>query len=320
MGLLYPFGLVQFKEQVLVVIAIIGILIGMLLPAVQAVREAARRTECTNKLRQLALAGLNYESTLLKIPPQNFRLNARGGGQIGVDSVILGLLPYSEQASLQEVWIQAANDAIGSSSFLWIEEVNYSTQPSLEWGMALARCPSMIEPQELFYSPWTDAPASSRVDYVSCGGYMEFDSDWEAFPGIGEASFGIPDTTPKVLTTLAEVTDGLSNTMFFGETQGEVVNNDRQFCWGIGWQESIPIGTAFDKSNSNWIIPSPGLNPFINSEGSTVYSSLQFSSAHLGVVNFAFADGSTHSLSRSLNELTLSQLATASRGEVVNEF
>ena len=168
-----------------------------------------------------------------------------------------------EQASLQDVWIQAADDAIGSGSFLWIEEIDYSAQPNLEWGMALVRCPSMIEPQELFYSPWTDAPASSRVDYVSCGGYMEFDNDWEAFPGVGEASFGVPDQTPRVLTTLGEITDGLSNTMFFGETQGEVVNNDRQFSWGIGWQESIPIGTAFDNSNAAGLFPRQASTPLL---------------------------------------------------------
>ena len=81
--------------ELLVVIAIIGILVGMLLPAVQAVRESARRIECANNLRQIGLASLNYESALETLPPPNI-----GGGDFStLGSTFVLLLPWLEQGN-----------------------------------------------------------------------------------------------------------------------------------------------------------------------------------------------------------------------------
>ena len=95
--------------ELLVVIAIIGILIGMLLPAVQNVREAARRTSCANNLKQIALATLNYESSFQSIPPMA-RVESFAAGSPQPDNVALPswswqvfVLPYMEQQNAYDI-------------------------------------------------------------------------------------------------------------------------------------------------------------------------------------------------------------------------
>ena len=285
------------------VIAIIGILIGMLLPAVQSVREAARRTDCSNKIRQIALASLNFEGAR-KIFPERVTVFDSSNGQIGAESRIFAVLPYCEDQSNYNSWVSSAQEAIGNAQWLWIEEIDYSTRPDEEWGIDLAKCPSMVDPEELFFTPWTDAPADARVDYLPCSGYWKFDNGWEFFRGIG------------FIDKMADIHDGTSNSLFYGESLGEVVNGTREWSWGIPWHGGIAIGDAFDYSNNQWIVPSPGLQPFINSQGETVYSFLQFSSNHKGVVVFALADGSTQNINRNTDEQTLAKLATVQEGDL----
>jgi len=86
--------------ELLVVIAIIAILIGLLLPAVQKVREASARTQCTNNFKQLGLAIHNFESTMGGLPWRQGQLNVVTGGVNYRQSGLLLLLPYLEQASL----------------------------------------------------------------------------------------------------------------------------------------------------------------------------------------------------------------------------
>ena len=91
--------------ELLVVIAIIGVLVALLLPAIQAAREAARRTQCKNNMRQLGLAVLNYETAKRVLPPA-YHLN---NGQIGNHSLFAFLLPYIEQTALAGQWDMQKN-------------------------------------------------------------------------------------------------------------------------------------------------------------------------------------------------------------------
>ena len=104
--------------ELLVVIAIIGILIGMLLPAVQQVREAARRTECMNNSRQIGLAALNFESAHMRFPSINFEVP-----QLDIEAASnwLALMPFMEQEALQTAIYQGtAETSGGNRSTGWV--------------------------------------------------------------------------------------------------------------------------------------------------------------------------------------------------------
>jgi prepilin-type N-terminal cleavage/methylation domain-containing protein len=93
--------------ELLVVIAIIGILVGLLLPAVQMAREAARRTACMNNLKQLALANANFEATKKKYPPlQEYLAHTGHGANASAKTAnwVVSLLPYVEQTALRDLW------------------------------------------------------------------------------------------------------------------------------------------------------------------------------------------------------------------------
>ena len=112
--------------ELLVVIAIIGILIGMLLPAVQSVREAARRIECGNKLRQMGVACHNYESGFMKFPPGGTNLASPfGGGAVspGGYSWMGAIFPFIE---LGNIWDQAGFDRVPYNDDLMISTLGLS--------------------------------------------------------------------------------------------------------------------------------------------------------------------------------------------------
>jgi prepilin-type N-terminal cleavage/methylation domain-containing protein len=114
--------------ELLVVIAIIGVLVGLLLPAVQQAREAARRASCTNKMKQMGLAVLNYESTYSKLPAafrsiETYRIvNSKFGGNVWNKgnhrwSFILHLLPYIEQLPLHQKLLEEMVTGSGRKPF-----------------------------------------------------------------------------------------------------------------------------------------------------------------------------------------------------------
>jgi len=178
--------------ELLVVIAIIGILIGILLPAVQAVRESARRTQCMNNLRQLALAAINFEAANMRFPSGviDDDDNLRDALRVGwVD-----LLPFAEKSTiysqydLDSDWKSATNLALAKTE------------------MPLLRCPS------------------SLGDFDQFGGFEGAISDYAMSKGpsaslvrtdVSKAQVGVFDVNSE--TTFAMITDGSSNVFLMGE-------------------------------------------------------------------------------------------------------
>src|SRR5436190_3463033 len=169
--------------ELLVVIAIIGILVALLLPAVQQAREAARRSECQNHLKQLALGLHNYHDTHRRLPsgsivrgPSFAPLSGWGWGAM--------LLPMLEQSPLYSKCDFSTNNAVGGNRDI------------IRSGLAIMRCPSDTEPDsipvELAGHP--DAPVATG-NYVGCEGFLS---------GLSNVKFG-------------QVTDGLSMTLMLGE-------------------------------------------------------------------------------------------------------
>lgn len=211
--------------ELLVVIAIIGVLVALLLPAIQAAREAARRSQCVNNLRQLSLAHLNYESSRRGLVPMaKFWWNRKIGGQepgyLDVHPAGPGgwyddhgwyipLMPYIEQANLENV-----GDPNQSLSAAINEPVRKAMVPTHE-------CPSDIGLQ---HNEWTVSTwARVRSNYVvNAGNTVYGQHDLNApCPGTNNSSticwFGGAPFGPRVVTPLSKITDGTANTLMMSE-------------------------------------------------------------------------------------------------------
>lgn len=176
--------------ELLVVIAIIGILIGMLLPAVQAVREAARRTQCKNNLKQLALAAINYESALERFPPGV--TDNDDNLQDAMHSGFVFLLPYLEANAVFDRYDQSLD---------WKSPGNLALAQS--YRPPFLACPS--SPSEVTQHGGFSAPAS---DYA-------FSKGPTAYLYNGGTGLGMFDVNSR--TRFSDIRDGTSTTLMFGE-------------------------------------------------------------------------------------------------------
>jgi len=216
--------------ELLVVIAIIGILVGLLLPAVQAAREAARRMQCSNNLKQLALAEHNHADAFKKFSPAShdlrWRTQLNGGAAWDRLSYLTGLLPYVEQTALYDRI--APYHLAGGTPWDRATLTNSSTGTAVEspykFNVATFRCPSDGVQINLDDAMPTNYVCNRGDTYLNSG-------DWE-WRGVfangerGQADFG-------------KIKDGTSNTIMLGEL---VIGRQN----GVPGQDTILEGTARD--------------------------------------------------------------------------
>ncbi len=212
--------------ELLVVIAIIAILIGLLLPAVQKVREAAARAKCQNNLKQLALAAHNYESANSTLPAGRGRhstgwLAANGGSQPSVQAVVLSYLEQSSKYNLFNFDYDVNNDNAGPTAMPAIALVNAKARNQ---DVPTYLCPSDSSDRQLDYGGG-DGPYG-RLNYFACVGSLAArDSSSDAKAGIFAGpkwNFGAPgspatNTQEPKGRSIVSVTDGTSNTCMFAE-------------------------------------------------------------------------------------------------------
>ncbi len=303
--------------ELLVVITIIGILISLLLPAVQSAREAARRLQCSNNLKQLAVGSLNHESTHGFLPTGGWGYYwigdpDRGFGKRQPGGWIYCLLPYVEQTALHNLGIGAATDAIRRAA-----NAQRITTP-----VAIFNCPSRRTPQVFLGggSPLFCDSVSGRARscYAANVGDTNFlvagyNSTWnpQTFEEGDDANAPWPSTAnctgicfERSEVSMAMIRDGSSNTYMLGEKEIDpyryLDGTDGGDDWGMycGHQDDILRSVGYPKSGSSdqyiYLPPMqdlPGLN-----EG------MRFGSAHFSGLNMAFCDGSVHSISYSISE------------------
>ena len=332
--------------ELLVVIAIIAILIGLLLPAVQKVREAAARMSCSNNLHQLGLACHNYHDTNNKLPPGRRSLGNTQGAVIATyttDPIILNhhgllyLLPYVEQDNLYKRF----NLNAASGNFMASQVFGYpitpgarlSTPDAIVSGNApLAAnvvktflCPSdggtrTINPGSVHYSPDGVAGQVTAVktnyDFITqCQGVNRYNW-WRNTTTGSRYIFGENSDT-----TLVGITDGTSNTLLMGEQTLELFNGVTTSWAYAGW-----VSVGIDPVGAwNVTYPARGLNvwnynnntsPLNNTRGRRA-SWYNASSLHSGGVNFVFADGSVRFIQESIDLPNLTRLSRMSDGEVI---
>ncbi len=273
--------------ELLVVIAIIGILVALLLPAVQAAREAARRMSCTNNLKQIGLGLHNFHDTY-KAFPAGYGFNQASNGAAWRKAWGWGarILPFVEQQSLYEVLGVSQREfdqaLSGNTSSSWPAVEVAAIRTPLEVFM----CPSDTAPSEINTStdfchsggPDNTKPAISN--YAGVYGYQY--SNWNA-PSLPVSPPMEGALVAQQGTRTADFTDGLSNTFMVGER---------------GWQHGAAywVGVGNVNSEERWSSPKAVGRVFVHKLNCPLtgryYSA--FSSYHPGGANFVFADGSVH--------------------------
>ena len=281
--------------ELLVVIAIIAILIGLLLPAVQKVREAAARMSCSNNLKQIALAAHNYESAYQQFP--NGLVTDPNQSGYNWISVMTFLLPYMEQSNVYNLIPSGAlmdrptQPVHADGSLAWWGSISVSPNGATAPIVTAARstikpylCPSdggqMSQQYGVFVgmvisgSTLTgdynanggNAANAGRSNYIGCAGQF---GPLYSYPGMYSGDSH---------TKFADVTDGTSNTIAFGETLGGAETGPRDYALTWMGAGSLPL---------YWGLPTPA-------------QWYTFGSKHTGMVQFGWADGSVRPIRKGI--------------------
>jgi prepilin-type N-terminal cleavage/methylation domain-containing protein len=285
--------------ELLVVVAIIAILVGLLLPAVQQAREAARRIQCQNNLKQLGLALQNYHDVHRVFPPGSLPGTGLAWG------FVAHTLPFFDQSSVYNTIDFRQTDC---AEFLKAQQ-SAGQANAASISLSILSCPSDPRSGTLLLSgpagpsPDTyDAGIVCPSNYLGVAGSQE-SSSWCPYSGITKGN-GMLFTSSRV--RLSDVTDGTSNTLMIGERG---IREDH------GWGWPICGGTECEQ----YISAERGLTPADNPPN-TPNIERRFWSWHSGGSQFLMTDGAVRFLSTSIDNKTFTALSTRTNGEVTGEF
>jgi prepilin-type N-terminal cleavage/methylation domain-containing protein/prepilin-type processing-associated H-X9-DG protein len=332
--------------ELLVVIAIIAILVGLLLPAVQKVREAAARAKCTNNLKQIGLALHSYHDANGVFPagyidgntnPASTPDNDVGPGW-GWASYVL---PYLEQGNVFNQINFSQGVGLGSN-------VQVSQMP-----LAIYQCPS--DPYQQSFTVWPTSVVVAHGNYIGCNGWVECfgnaGGNYNPSSDGGGAEDGDGANAPTGLAgdglfyrnsrnRIANITDGLSNTVIVGERCGAhspttwtgAVTGGRCPAWMATQPWTIPYtppgsapntgnGTAYDNADyDEALVLGHGNLTHLPNADNPFFDPDTFWSMHIGGANFLFGDGSVHFLSSGINPPTYQGMMTIAGGELPGDY
>jgi prepilin-type N-terminal cleavage/methylation domain-containing protein/prepilin-type processing-associated H-X9-DG protein len=323
--------------ELLVVIAIIGVLVSLLLPAVQSARESARRTQCTNNVHQIALALQSYEGAFRALPPPKIysgscaRLNNPFGQVLNTTGFTL-ILPYIDEQVLQNAYnfsLPSSNSVLGfnmnglNGALLGDSWANTTVVGTMVGSFA---CPSDDEPAVETDPDYPDTCCNKtysrqearRSNYLLCSAfYTEFDC-----PGVDHNA---PVATLRGMfytdmsVRLRDVRDGLSHTCMVGESRQQHFDPRMGPFWGAGTHTSthgrvtrpgIDADYPYYLPNAAW-----GFGGISNPQ--KLPGGWVMGSRHSGGLNVAFGDGSVHFLKDTINPNTWWSLQTISGSEII---
>ncbi len=318
--------------ELLVVIAIIGILVALLLPAIQAAREAARRSQCTNNLKQLSLGALNHESTFKHFPSGGIGYRwvgdpNYGSGRKQPGGWIYNTLPFIEEQTIHDLGSGVGakwNDPARKAVFKQRASMTIKTMvcPSRRSGGPYGNYngPESFKNQD-------DSVLSARSDYAgslgdtACGSAPSGPSTMEetelpTWENTVASSYTNFSTVPTGIFSywafhrIKEITDGLSKTYIIGEKyvrpeyyeDGRDAGDDQNMYHGL------------DRDNLRW--GSKNVPPLQDTFG--VSNTCGFGSAHPGVFLMSFCDGSVHGISFTIDPVMHGRFANREDGEVAS--
>lgn len=284
--------------ELLVVIAIIAILIALLLPAVQQAREAARRSQCKNNLKQIGLALHNYHDTHRVFPSgwigvePGVGANIEFGSGWGWGTMIL---PYMDQSNLY-------------NKINFDLEIHNSSQPTgiLDQSLTAYRCPS--DPSDNTFeleqegSPGTILAKLATANYIGVFGSDELD-DCEIVPaGTPCKSTGLFYQNSN--TRFRDITDGTSQTLFVGERK-----TDKTAGWYSTWVGAVPEG---EETFARVL----GATDHVPNDPAAHFD--DFSSHHVGGTQFLFGDGRVRFITENIDLGVYQSLSSITGGEVTS--
>ena len=286
--------------ELLVVIAIIAVLIALLLPAVQQAREAARRSQCINNLKQHGLALHNYHDTYAAFPPGWIGVQANAAHVEGPSGFAWGAhtLPYIDQAPLY------------SQINFNVSLLDPSNDVARKTVIGVFRCPS--DPSSETWplgeegNPTNILTTLPSANYVGSFGTLGPEDLCVAAPFPASECRGNGMFSHNSKIRMADIVDGTSNTILLGEHR-----SDRTLNWNSTWFGMVPGG---EEAHARFIAVSDHTpnHPAAHID--------DFSSSHIGGVHLLFGDGRVRFLSQSIDLGVFHAITTRAGGEVTGEF
>jgi prepilin-type N-terminal cleavage/methylation domain-containing protein/prepilin-type processing-associated H-X9-DG protein len=330
--------------ELLVVITIIGILIALLLPAVQAAREAARRAQCVNNLKQLGVAVHNHISTFNRFPTGGWGYCWIGNPDCGTSwkqpgGVFYNLLPYMEQQALHDLGIGNATAAAGMTLAMTPVPSLYcpSRRPAIAYPLVtLSGTPLNNHTSFYFGNANTTVMVTPSPAVLARGDYAGNGGDYFTAP-TGGGSATTPSTVQAAaggtIATMAsgvfyaysnldvaQIKDGLSNTYLIGEKN---LNPD---CYtnGTDYGDNECVYGGDDEDVTRWggpLTTAANTGPYLpcqDQEGAANADSPYFGSAHAAGLNMAMCDGSVRMISYSIDLTVHGYLANRKDGHGID--
>lgn len=323
--------------ELLVVIAIIAILIGLLLPAVQKVREAAARMQCSNNLKQMGLALHGFNDAHKRLPAALIQSGRYKGAPASANyngpevnystqasflvynhTGFVALLPYIEQANLFK---QYNYQYVASTSSMYGVATGPDPNPNPNRVVASQNIPIYVCPSDQNPAPTVNSSARSTSTYerantrrsnylFSTGAYTDYNAPWAQTPTYARGAFG-----NNGAAAIATIRDGTSNTLAIGESRQLHTSSSYGPYWGAGTHTAVH-GRGYDYNQT------PNY-PYGKCSGSSTMMcnyAWGFGSWHTGVTNFVMCDGSVQAISDSINYLTFRYLSTPDGSEVIPPY
>jgi prepilin-type N-terminal cleavage/methylation domain-containing protein/prepilin-type processing-associated H-X9-DG protein len=300
--------------ELLVVIAIIGVLVALLLPAVQAAREAARRSQCSNNLKQMALAMLNYEDTYKCLPPGRTGCDGATGNQCTGFTTGAGTLGWSAFVSTLPFLEQSALfNKIDNAPVPWGVTAGWDNVANME--VVSARPKFIVCPSEIAKPLLDGQPSAGKKAAIGTYGLVGGKEGPPNGNNIKHTNNGV--FVYRLCFRLADITDGTSSQFIIGETKSSdgyvkgVANATVPNMWTTG-SRFLTLRTTNNPLNTH---PTSG-----NLDNTAQPTNAAFGSLHPGGAQFAFVDGHVSLITNQINFVTYQRLSMRADGEVVGDY